>query len=86
MNHQKLCATLKNQRSALLVEPLHKAVEPVRAYAKQIATLKGEPFSVIAIPEGSTAYIMGYRYASIPNTELEDYLANGATLAPAEAG
>lgn len=81
MNQKQLTATLKRQREAHLVEPIHATVEPVRAYAAQIAAIKGEPFSVIAIPEGSTAYLMGYRYASIPDAELPEYLSQGAYLA-----
>lgn len=81
MDHKKLSATLKKQREALLVEPIHATLEPVRAYAEQIAKTKGEPFSVVEIPEGSTAFGMGYRFASIPNNELDHYLANGARLA-----
>lgn len=80
MDHKQLTATLKKQRDALLVEPIHATVEPVRAYAEQIAKVKCEPFSVVSIPEGSAAYGMGYRFISIPNTELEDYLSNGASL------
>lgn len=81
MDYKHLAATLKKQRDVLLVEPIHATVEPVRAYATQIASTNGEPFSVVEIPEGSTAYGMGYRFASIPNTELDYYLANGARLA-----
>ncbi len=81
MDHKRLTATLKNQRAAFLVEPIHATIEPVRAYAAQIAAAKGESFSVVEIPEGSTAYIMGYRFASIPNIELDHYLAHGARLA-----
>lgn len=73
--------TLKRQRESLQVEPIHARPEPVRAYADQIAAMKGEPFSVVTIPEGSAAYRMGYRFVSIPNTELRHYLANGAALA-----
>lgn len=73
--------TLRRQRETLEVDPIHARIEPVRAYAKQIAEMKGEPFSVIVIPEGTTAHSMGYRYASIPDTELPYYLKNGATLA-----
>lgn len=50
-------------------------------YATQISTVKGVPHSVVTIPESSAAHSMGYRYASIPNTELDHYLANGAMLA-----
>lgn len=81
MDHKQLTVTLKKQRDALLVEPIHATVEPVRAYAEQIAKVKGEPFSVVEIPEGTSAYGMGYRFVSIPNTELDHYLANGARLA-----
>jgi hypothetical protein len=73
--------TLKRQRATLQVEPIHAQADPVRAYAKQIAALKGEPFIVITIPEGSAAYRMGYRFASIPVSELDYYLANGSAPA-----
>lgn len=73
--------TLKRQRAALQVEPIHAQAEPVRAYAKQIAELKGEPFSVVTVPDGSAAHRMGYRFVSIPSSEMPHYLANGATLA-----
>ena len=79
--HVEMTKTLKRQREALQVEPIHAQVEPVRAYAKQIAARKGEPFSVVKIPAGSTAYGMGYRFASIPNSELPYYLESGAELA-----
>lgn len=54
---------------------------PLRAYARQIAKLKGEAFSVVTIPEGASAHRMGYRFVSIPDTELPYYLGNGAALA-----
>lgn len=81
MDHEKMKQTLNKQRETLIVEPIHATLEPVRAYAEQIAKKKGEPFSVVEVAEGSTAHRMGYRFASIPNTELEYYLANGARLA-----
>lgn len=81
MDHNQIMKTLKQQRDVLQVEPIHATIEPVRAYATQIAGIKGEPFSVVEIPEGSTAYGMGYRFASIPNSELDHYLASGASLA-----
>lgn len=77
----EMTKTLKRQRAALQVEPIHSQAEPVRAYAKQIAEMKGEPFSVVTIPDGSTAHRMGYRFVSIPDSELAHYLAAGATLA-----
>ena len=77
----EMATTLKRQRAALQVEPIHAQAEPVRAYAKQIAELKGEPFSVVTIPEGSSAHRMGYRFVSIPDSELPHYLANGSALA-----
>lgn len=77
----ELTKSLKRQREALQVEPIHAQAEPVRAYAKQISELKGEPFSVVTIPDGSAAHRMGYRFVSIPGSELAHYLANGATLA-----
>ena len=77
----EMTRTLKRQRAVLQVEPIHAQVEPVRAYAKQIAELKGEPFSVVTVAEGSAAYGMGYRFASIPDRELPFFLANGAALA-----
>lgn len=73
-----LALTLRSQRRALLVEPIHATLAPVKAYAKQIAALKGEPFDVVTIPEGSAAYKMGYRFVSIPRTEMDYYLNNGA--------
>ena len=81
MDQKQLASTLKKQRDALMVEPIHATFEPVRAYATQISTVKGVPHSVVTIPESSAAHSMGYRYASIPNTELDHYLANGAMLA-----
>ena len=77
----EITKTLKKQRAALAVEPIHAQAEPVRAYARQIAELKGEAFSVVTIPEGSSAHRMGYRFVSIPDTELPYYLGNGAALA-----
>lgn len=74
--------TLKRQRDALEAVPIHAKLGPVVAYAKLISDHKGEPHSVVTIPFGSAAHNMGYRFTSIPNTELDFYLANGATLAP----
>ena len=77
----EMAKTLKRQRAVLQVEPIHAQVEPVRAYAKQIAELKGEAFSVVTIPDGSAAYRMGYRFVSISDGELPYYLEHGASLA-----
>lgn len=77
----EMTKSLKRQRATLQVEPIHARAEPVRAYAKQIAELKGERFSVVTIPEGSSAHRMGYRFVSTPDSELPHYLANGAALA-----
>ena len=63
------------------IEPIHAKRAPVVAYAQQLADFKGEPYSVVTIPEGSAAHRMGYRFVSIPNTELLHYLKNGATRA-----
>lgn len=72
----------KNHRhSALSVELIHATSGPVFAYAKQLSELRGEPFNVVSIPEGSAAYRMGYRFTSVPESELAYYLANGAELA-----
>jgi hypothetical protein len=46
-----------------------------------ISDLKGEPFYVVTIPQGTAAYQMGYRYVSVSGDELDDYLANGCSLA-----
>lgn len=81
MNTHALPATLRRQRAALQVEPIHATLEPVKAYAAQLAALKGTPFHVVTIPAGSAAHGMGYRFASVPDDELPHYLANGATLA-----
>ena len=77
----QLTKTLRRLRESVHVEPIHAKAEPVREYAKQISDLKGVPFSVVTIPEGSAAHGMGYRFVSIPNDELPHYLANGAALA-----
>ena len=63
------------------MQPMHAEVEPVKAYAVEVSTLKGEPQCVVTIPEGSAAHQMGYRFVSIPETELAFYLASGAALA-----
>lgn len=75
-----IAKTLKKQRDVFEMEPIHKKLEPVRAYAKHIAQLKGEPFSVVKIPQGSAAYKMGYRYVSIPAEEVAYYVENGAEV------
>ena len=74
-----LAQTLRAQRASLVVDPIHAEYAPVSAYAKQIAAIKEAPFDVVTIPKGSAAYSMGYRFVSIPHTELDYYLANGAT-------
>lgn len=66
---------------AAAIASIHKAVEPVRAYAKQLSEIKGEPHSVITIPAGSAAHNMGYRFVSIPDAELPEYIAGGAMIA-----
>jgi hypothetical protein len=68
----------QRQRAA---EAIHASVEPVRAYVAHISDLKGEPFYVVTIPQGTAAYQMGYRYVSVSGDELDDYLANGCSLA-----
>ena len=79
--HTELTKTLKRQRAELLVDPIHATLAPVKAYAAQIGELKGEPFKVVTIPEGTAAHRMGYRFVSIPAAELPYYLERGATLA-----
>lgn len=76
-----LTKTLRKQRAAAAVEPIHATLPPVQAYVKYISKLKGETFHAVTIPAGSAAHGMGYRYVSIPADELAHYLANGATLA-----
>lgn len=73
--------TLRHQRNALEIEPIHAELAPVQEYAKHISELKGEPFSVVTIPKGTAAYGLGCRFVSIPDTELDYYLSNGARLA-----
>ena len=70
--------TLATQRLLLTVAPMHRQSAPVELYATQISQVTGRPHSVICIPTGTAAHACGYRFASIPNAELEDYLANGA--------
>lgn len=82
MTYGLLRATLSRQRAQLEVLPIHTRVEPVRAYAQQIAQLTGGSFSVVTIPEGSTAFDMGYRFVSVPDDELEIYQAGGASVVP----
>jgi hypothetical protein len=69
------------ERTRIVREPIHATIEPVLAYAKWISEIKREPFSVVTIPPGTAAYRMGYRYVSVPNTELPYYIAGGAALA-----
>ena len=76
----KLSSDVKNQRSIMQIEPIHAQVGPVKAYAKQIADFKNEPFSVVTIPAGSAAYGMGYRFVSIPDSEIPFYIESGAAL------
>ena len=71
--------TLATQRQVLIVAPIHQQSAPVELYAVQISQVTGRPHSVICIPTDTAAYACGYRFASIPEAELEDYLANGAT-------
>jgi hypothetical protein len=75
-----LTKTLRKQRTALSVEPIHATAEPVKRYAEQIAELKGEPFYVVTIPNGSAAHGMGYRFVCIPETERAYYVSNGANI------
>ena len=71
--------TLATQRLLLTVAPIHRQSAPVELYAAQISQVTGRLHTVICIPTGTAAHACGYRFASIPDTELEDYLANGAT-------
>lgn len=84
MNKQ-LANTLRRQREAVQVEPIHKDPAPVHAYAKHISDLKGEKHHVVTIPEGSSAYGMGYRFVSVPGEELQHYLAQGCKLVEKQA-
>ena len=61
------------------ISPIHADLTPVRAYAKWISGLK-EKHVVVTIPSGSSAYNMGYRYASIAAKELDFHLKRGASL------
>ena len=71
--------TLATQRLLLNVAPIHRQIAPVELYAAQISQVTGRPHSVICIPTGTAAHACGYRFASIPDAELEDYLTSGAT-------
>jgi len=79
-----LAKTLRKQRDIANPEPIHATLAPVLAYVKYISELKGSPFHAVTIPAGTAAHGMGYRYVSIPDDELEHYLANGAELVRAE--
>lgn len=76
----KLAQTIRRQRALAPIDPVHTELEPVRAYAEWISGVKGERHVAVTIPEGSHAFAMGYGYVSIPETELEHYLACGARL------
>jgi hypothetical protein len=79
--HKELTKTLKRQRAAAAVEPIHATLNPVLAYVKYISDLTGAPHRAVTIPEGTAAYDMGFRFVSIPLDEVDYYCANGATLA-----
>lgn len=70
MDHKQLSATLKKQRDALMVEPIHATFEPVRAYATQISTVKGVPHSVVTIPRvvRPTAWVIATLRFQTPNS------------------
>jgi hypothetical protein len=80
MEREKITETLRMQRKVFRAEPIDADIEPVRAYAKGIAELTKEKFSVIELPVDSEAFALGFRFASIPDVELPDYLSSGATL------
>jgi len=63
------------------VEPIHANLPPVQAYVKYISDLTGAPHRAVTIPDGTAAYSMGYRFVSVPLSEVDYYVANGATLA-----
>lgn len=71
-------------------DSIHAQVEPVKAYAQELANHHKAARHVISIPEGSRAYLMGYRYVSIDDEELQGYIAGGAelitTVRPQEGG
>lgn len=72
--------TISQLRSAMQIEPIHADLTPVKSYAREITNLKSEQFSVVSVPKGTAAHGMGYRFVCIPNSELDYYISNGATL------
>jgi hypothetical protein len=65
-------------KTQMLIEPIHETLPPVVSYCKYIKDLTGKHHRVVAIPEGTAAYSMGYRFVSVPIGELADYIAGGA--------
>lgn len=59
-------------------EPCHATEAPVRAYCTELANLHQTPWHVVTVPEGSMAWSLGYRYASVSNADHQSYLDGGA--------
>lgn len=73
-------SVIHKQRRRVRPDAIHAEVEPVKAYAQELANFQQQARHVVEIPEGSKAYSMGYRYVSIPDDELQGYIAGGAVL------
>lgn len=57
---------------------IHAKIGPVRTYCAALNALTGKDHVVIALPAGSAAYNMGYRFGTCERAELPVYLAGGA--------
>lgn len=67
-----------------------KTKKQAEDYAADILAMTGRTHLVFKVPPGSTAYGMGYRYATCEEGERDQYVADGAefleALAPTKEG
>jgi hypothetical protein len=59
---------------------MHKTLKEIRAYAARLEEMTGVARLCFKIPEGSEAYLMGYRFATCREDERDDYATDGAVF------
>lgn len=57
-----------------------KTLKQAQAWAEMLVRLHKQTHHIIKVDKGAAAYECGIRFATIPDSELEDYIAGGANI------